>query len=209
MVGAVTEERGSITHPDRERGRVVDHHVPRSAPQRLEIVVAVADELLHLRGEFGLAAAAIENRHLVTALDGVPMGTRCGAIDAGAVTYMQRELGLDVAQLERMLYEESGLKGLSGVSSDMQALLASTDPQAAFAVEYFALKVAQYAAMLAVSMGGLDALVFTGGIGENAAPVRNAILARMQPLGRFRTLVIAANEEKMMALHAKRLLARQ
>jgi len=155
------------------------------------------------------AGRSIDTTMGLTALDGVPMGTRCGAIDAGAVTYMQRELGLDVAQLERMLYEESGLKGLSGVSSDMQALLASTDPQAAFAVDYFALKAAQYAAMLAVSMGGLDALVFTGGIGENAAPVRNAILARMQPLGRFRTLVIAANEEKMMALHAKRLLARQ
>jgi acetate kinase len=92
------------------------------------------------------------------------------------------------------------------VSSDMQALQASADPQAAFAIDYFALKVAQYTAMLAVSMGGIEALVFTGGIGENADTVRAAILARLPMLGNFETLVIPANEEKMMAMHAKQLL---
>lgn len=142
----------------------------------------------------------------MTALDGIPMGTRSGAIDPGAVIYMMREMGLDASQIEEALYERSGLKGLSGISNDMEALLASRDSSAAFAIDYFAQKVAQYAAMMAVSLGGMDALVFTGGIGEHAAAVRNAIVSRLGLLQPFEMLVIPANEERMMAEHARALL---
>ncbi|CAN7680328.1 acetate/propionate family kinase [Rhizobium sp. LjRoot254] len=142
----------------------------------------------------------------MTALDGLPMGTRSGAIDPGAVTFMLRELGMNAIDVEDMLYERSGLKGLSGISGDVETLLASSDPRAAFALDYFALKVAQYAAMMATSMGGIDALVFTGGIGEHAEPVREAVVKRLAFLGGFETIVIPANEELMMALHARELL---
>lgn len=144
----------------------------------------------------------------MTALDGLPMGTRTGSIDPGAVTYMMRGLGMTVEEIEETLYERSGLKGLSGISNDVKTLLESDDPRAAFALDYYALKVAQHAAAMAVSMGGLDAFVFTGGIGENAAPVREAILANLAFLPPFETLVIPANEERMMAIHAKTLLGR-
>jgi acetate kinase len=178
--------------PDLQPARVVAAHLGNGA------------SLCALR-----AGQSVDTTMGMTALDGLPMGTRSGAIDAGAVTYLQRELGMGAAQVEHLLYDDSGLKGLSGVSSDMQALLASTDPQAAFAVDYFTLKVAQYVAQMAVSLGGLDALVFTGGIGENAEPVRQAVRARLAHLPGFETLVIPANEEKMMALHAQRLLLQQ
>lgn len=142
----------------------------------------------------------------MTALDGLPMSTRSGALDPGAVTYMLRELGMGAIDVEDMLYERSGLKGLSGISGDVETLLSSADPRAAFALDYFALKVAQYAAMMAASMGGIDALVFTGGIGEHATPVREAIIKRLAFMGEFKTIVVPANEERMMAMHARELL---
>lgn len=142
----------------------------------------------------------------MTALDGLPMGTRTGSLDPGAVTFMMRELGMSVEEIEQALYERSGLKGLSGISNDVKTLIESDNPRAAFALDYYALKTAQHAAAMAVSMGGLDAFVFTGGVGENAAPVRAAILARLAFLPAFETLVIPANEERMMAIHGKALL---
>lgn len=135
----------------------------------------------------------------MTALEGLPMGTRCGNIDAGAVFFMQRTLGLSVDACERVLYNDSGLKGLSGISNDVKTLLDSTDPRAAFALDYYALKVAQQITSMAVSMGGIDAVVFTGGIGENAAPVREKILAHLSFLPPFEVRIIAANEERNMA----------
>lgn len=179
-------------YPDVARGRVVAGHLGNGA------------SLCAMAG-----GRSIDTTMGMTALDGLPMGSRTGAIDAGAVTYMMRSLGLSVGEVERVLYERSGLKGLSGLSNDVKTLLESSDPRAAFALDYFALKVAQYAAMMATSMGGIDAFVFTGGIGENAAPVREAILSRLAFLKPFRTLVIAANEERMMAMHGKALLERQ
>ena len=179
-------------HPNLASGRVVAAHLGNGA------------SLCAMRN-----GRSVDTTMGMTALDGLPMGTRSGAIDPGAVTFMQRELGMDAVAVEDMLYERSGLKGLSGVTSDVETLLSSADPRAAFALDYFALKVAQYAAMMAVSMGGLDALVFTGGIGENAVPVREAVIRRLGFLGRFETLVIPANEERMMALHARELLGRR
>jgi acetate kinase len=179
----------SQDHPALHAGRVVVAHLGNGA------------SLCAMQG-----GTSIDTTMGMTALDGLPMGTRCGALDPGALIYMLRDLGLDIGQVEEALYEQSGLKGLSGLTNDVEALLASDDPRAAFALDYFALRTAQYTAMMAVSLGGMDAMVFTGGIGEHATPVRNAIIERLRFLGPFETLVIPANEERMMAQQAKALL---
>jgi acetate kinase len=116
-------------------------------------------------------------------LDGLIMGTRCGSIDPGALIYLLREKGMDAAALEKLLYKESGLLGLSGLSADMRDLLASDKPEAGQAVEMFCDRVAQQVAALAAQLGGLDALVFTAGIGERSAPIRAAICRRLAWLG--------------------------
>lgn len=136
----------------------------------------------------------------MTAIDGLPMGTRCGSLDPGVVFYMQRDLGISLKETEYLLYEESGLKGLSGISNDVKTLTESKDPRAAFALTFFAHKTAQHIASMAVSLGGMDALIFTGGIGENAPGVREDILSRLSFLPAFETHIIAANEERSMAL---------
>lgn len=119
-----------------------------------------------------------------TALDGLPMGTRCGALDAGVVLHLLREQGLSPTEVEELLYRRSGVLGLSGgISADFRNLLASADPRAAFALEVFACRVAQHVAALAAAMGGLDGLVFTAGIGEHAAPVRARIVETLGWLG--------------------------
>lgn len=143
----------------------------------------------------------------MTALDGLPMGTRCGALDAGAVLYMFQSLGMNAQEVSDALYERSGLLGLSGLSNDVETLLKSDDPRARFALDYFALKVAQFTASMAAAIGGIDALVFTGGIGEHAAPLRDAIVERLRFLGTFEVIVIKANEERVMALQALACLA--
>ena len=135
----------------------------------------------------------------LTALDGVPMGTRCGAMDAGLLIYLARNMGMTNDEIENILYLQSGLLGLSGISHDVKILLAATDPRAEFALDVYALKVAQAAAALTVSMGGMDGLVFTGGIGENAGVVRDKILMYLTHLQPFETLVIPTNEEWVMA----------
>lgn len=142
----------------------------------------------------------------LTALDGLPMGTRSGSIDPGAITYMMRELNLSATEIEQLLYNESGLLGLSGVTNDVKALEASIDAQAQFALKYFCLKTAQYIGMMCVALGGIDALVFTGGIGENSQQIRDEIVAQVAFLKPFEVLVLAANEEQMMALHARTIL---
>lgn len=176
-------------HPDIAGGKVVVAHLGNGAS------LCALDNGISVDTTMGM-----------TALDGIPMGTRSGAIDGGAVTYMLRALGMTVEQVEAALYEHSGLKGLSGISNDVKTLLECGEPAARFALHYFTLKVSQYAAMMAVSMGGLDAFVFTGGIGENASPIREAIVARLAFLPPFQTLVVPANEEMMMAIHARALL---
>ncbi|KTC81290.1 MULTISPECIES: acetate/propionate family kinase [Legionella] len=145
----------------------------------------------------------------MTALDGLPMGTRCGSLDAGAVTFMMRNLGLSINEIESLLYNESGLLGLSSLSNDVKTLQDSKDAKAQFALEYFCLKAAQFMGMMAVTLGGVDAIVFTGGIGENSAFVRSTILRHVTFLKPFETRVVAANEERMMAIHAMSLLERQ
>ncbi len=149
-----------------------------------------------------LACKSIDTTMGMTTLDGLPMGTRCGSIDPGAVLYMMRELNLEIDRVEQILSSDSGLVGLSGISHDVQELLASKSEEARFAIHYFCTMTAQHIARMAVSIGGLDALVFTGGIGENVEPVRTQIKERLSFLMPFEELVIPANEERIIAEHS-------
>ncbi len=110
-----------------------------------------------------------------TALDGLPMGTRCGSLDPGVVLHLLEARGLDAPAVTQLLYHESGLLGVSGVSSDMRLLLASDDPGAGAAVELFCYRIGRELGSLAAALGGLDAIVFTAGIGEHAPTVRAAV----------------------------------
>ncbi|CAG2149280.1 acetate/propionate family kinase [Cupriavidus numazuensis] len=162
----------------------------------------------------------------LTALDGMPMGTRCGAIDPGAVLWLAQQ-GMTADAIQNMLYGASGLKGLSGVSSDMRALLASEAPRARLAVDFYAYRAAQEIGKLAVTLGGLDTLVFTAGIGANSPPVRARICAHLTDLfgisldnaanndnsqrvssdaSRVPVLVLPTDEEGMIALSTARIL---
>ncbi|MFU8820476.1 MAG: acetate/propionate family kinase [Gammaproteobacteria bacterium] len=126
---------------------------------------------------------SVESTMGFTALDGLPMGTRPGQLDPGVVLYLLTSAGLDPAQVSDLLYHESGLKGLSGLSSDMRVLLDSDSPRAAFAIEHFAYRVGLNAGMLAAALGGLDAFVFTAGVGENSPAIRARVAGRLAWLG--------------------------
>jgi len=117
-----------------------------------------------------------------SALDGMPMGTRVGQLDPGVVLYLLGQ-GMSTAEITDLLYTESGLKGLSGISHDMRTLLASDAPEAAQAIEYYTFRLAREIGALCAALGGLDALVFTGGIGEHAGPIRAKALERLGFLG--------------------------
>jgi acetate kinase len=161
-----------------------------------------------------------------TALDGLPMGTRCGQLDAGVVLYLLQQKGMSPNEVLELLYRRSGMLGLSGVSSDFRELLASDNPRARFAVEIFCHSVARHIASLAAALEGLDGIVFTAGVGENAAPVRAAICRACAWLGfeldeatnrenrerisapgsRVAGYVIKTDENLMIARHARALL---
>lgn len=161
-----------------------------------------------------------------SALDGLVMGTRSGAIDPGILLYLLKEEGLSPEGLEDLLYRRSGLLGVSGISGDMRALLASAEPRAKAAVDLFAFRVAQEIAVMTNTLGGLELLVFTGGIGEHAAAVRAMIADRLHWLGAaidpaangagaeridtpqsgVEVRVIPTNEELVIARHVSRLL---
>jgi acetate kinase len=119
----------------------------------------------------------------LTPLDGLMMGTRCGAIDPGVLLYLQQQQRMSVDEIQHMLYQESGLLGVSGLSADMRALLASDDPRAVEAIELFTFRVAQEVAVMANTLGGLECVVFTGGIGEHSKEIRQHICDRLQWLG--------------------------
>jgi acetate kinase len=118
-----------------------------------------------------------------TAVDGLPMGTRCGSMDPGVVLFLMDELALGPREIERLIYHESGLLGMSGVSSDVRDLLASREPSAATALEVFVYRAARELGSLAAALGGLDAIVFTAGIGENQPEIRARICAAARWLG--------------------------
>jgi acetate kinase len=126
---------------------------------------------------------SVESTMGFTALDGLPMGTRPGQIDPGVLIYLIMEKGMAAAAVQDMLYRDSGLKGLSGISNDMRELLTSTEPGAKLAVDYFVYRVGLHAGMLAAALGGLDAFVFTAGIGENSPDIRARIAQKIAWLG--------------------------
>jgi acetate kinase len=118
-----------------------------------------------------------------TALDGLPMGTRCGSIDAGVILWLMDQRGMGARQIEKLLYSQSGLLGVSGVSSDMRTLLDSDEPRARLAVDLFVYRIGRELGSLAAALGGLDAVVFTAGIGEHAAPIRERVCRAAAWLG--------------------------
>ena len=162
-----------------------------------------------------------------TALDGLPMGTRCGQLDPGVLLYMLQEEGLGADEIVDILYRRSGLLGLSGLSNDMRRLEAAGTPEAAQAIDYYVFRIRRELGGLAAALGGLDALVFTGGVGENAHrirarvcdglgwlgvtldPAENAENARVisASSGRARVMVVPTNEELVIARAAARLRA--
>ena len=125
-----------------------------------------------------LRGRSVETTMGFTALDGLPMGTRPGQIDPGVVLHLIAEKGMTAAEVQALLYRDCGLKGLSGISNDVRELMASKDPRAAFAIDYFVYRVGVGAGMLAAALGGIDAFVFTAGIGENSPDLRERIVEK-------------------------------
>ncbi len=170
---------------------------------------------------------SVESTMGFTALDGLPMGTRPGQIDPGVVLYLIGEKGMTAAETQDLLYRECGLKGLSGISNDVRELETSADPRAAFAIDYFVYRVGLHAGMLAAALGGVDAFVFTAGIGENSITMRARIAEKLAWLGavldpaanaasetlisrpdsRVALYVVPTDEELMIARHTLALLS--
>jgi acetate kinase len=182
----------------------------------------------------GASMCALENRRSVestmgfTALDGLPMGTRPGQIDPGVLLYLIAQKGMSAKDVEDLLYRQSGLKGLSGISNDMRELEASASPAAALAIDYFVYRIALNAGMLAAALNGLDAFIFTAGIGENSASIRARVAEKLAWLGvdfdaiankaggpliskphsKVAAYVIGTDEELMIARHTVSFLSR-
>jgi acetate kinase len=195
--------------PDVARGRVIVAHLGSGAS-----MCALAE------------GRSVESTMGFTALDGLPMGTRPGQLDPGVVLYLIGQKGMSAAAVQDLCYRECGLKGLSGISNDVRELQTSKDPRAAFALDYFCYRVGLYTGMLAAALGGIDAFVFTAGIGENSAGVRARIVEKLAWLGgvldpaanaagktsiagpdsRFGLYVIPTDEELMIARHTVALL---
>ena len=201
--------------------------LPKRAPEIASGRIVVA----HLGN--GCSACAMQGRVSIattmgfTALDGLPMGTRCGELDAGVVLHLIQQKKMAAEELVNLLYRRSGMLGLSGISSDFRELLASDNPRARFAVDVFCYRVAGHIASLAAALGGLDGVVFTAGVGENAAAVRGAICRACEWLGleldelanrehkerismpksRVAAYVIKTDENLMIARHARTLVA--
>lgn len=196
-------------HPDAYGGRVVVAHLGN-----------------------GASMCAIRNGQSVgstmgfTALDGLPMGTRCGQLDPGVVLYLLTSKGMSADEVSDLLYKDSGLKGLSGISQDMRTLSQSNDPRAKEAIDYFVFRIRRELGAMSAVLSGLDTFVFTGGIGENAANIRSRVCAGQEWLGmeidegrndenridistdasRTSVLVIPTDEEEMIRRHTEALM---
>ena len=204
----------------------VSKALPQVAPEIAQGRVIVA----HLGSGASMCAIhdgrSVESTMGFTALDGLPMGTRTGQIDPGVVLYLMDAKGMSPAEVQDFLYRDCGLKGLSEISNDMRDLLNSSDPRATFAVDYFVYRATLHAGMLAAAMQGLDAFVFTAGIGENSAAIRARIVERLEWLGlsldptenernalrisraggRTPVYIVPTDEELMIAQHTLSLL---
>ena len=171
-----------------------------------EVAPEVAGRVIvaHLGGGASMCAlsggSSVESTMGFTALDGLPMGTRPGQIDPGVILYLIEQKKMSAAAVQDFLYRGCGLKGLSGISNDVRELQSSTDSRAAFTLDYFCYRVGLNAGMLAAALGGVDAFVFTAGIGENSAAIRAGIAARLAWLG-------AILDAKANAAHASRISA--
>lgn len=197
-------ERLRTVAPEIAQGRVIVAHLGSGA------------SMCALKG-----GRSIESTMGFTAMDGVPMGTRPGQLDPGVVLYLIAQRGMTAEEVSDLLYRNSGLKGLSGLSNDMRDLLASDDPAAAFAIDHFTYRCGLHAGQLAAALGGLDAFVFTAGIGENSPEIRARIAERLawlgaeidpaaneraetlisSPVSRIPLLVVPTDEELMIARH--------
>lgn len=201
----------------------IANEIARIAPGLAEGRIVVA----HLGN--GASVCAMEDGRSVastmgfSALDGLPMGTRSGQIDPGVVLYLMEQEAMSVAAISELLYKKSGLLGLSGLSNDMRMLEASDDPHAAEAIDYFVFRVQREIGAMAAALGGIDALVFCGGIGENARSIRARICERMAWMGieldharnmandlvisndfaRAQVIVLPTNEELVIARAAR------
>jgi acetate kinase len=200
-------KRLSEIAPDLANGRVVVAHLGSGAS-----MCAISQ------------GRSVESTMGFTALDGLPMGTRPGQLDPGVVLYLLSEKGWSAKSIERFLYSDCGLKGLSGISNDVRELLGSAHPDAKLALEYFVYRISLCGGMLAAAMGGIDGFVFTAGIGENAPAIREAVVKRLAWLGaeidaqanatpdllisstgsRIACYVIPTDEELMIARHTLR-----
>jgi acetate kinase len=203
--------------------------LPKVAPDIAEGRVVVA----HLGSGASMCAIhagkSVESTMGFTALDGLPMGTRPGQLDAGIVLYLLTEKGMSAKEIERLFYQDSGLKGLSGISNDVRDLLASSDARAKFALDYFVYRISLFTGTLAAAMCGIDGFVFTAGVGENSPIVREAVAKRLAWLGleldpaanakgegrisapnsRVACYVIPTDEELMIARHTLAVLRAQ
>lgn len=204
----------------------VAKRLPEVAPEIAHGRVVVA----HLGSGCSMCAMvdgrSVEATMGFSALDGLPMGTRPGRLDPGVILYLLQVKKMSAEQIQKLLYKECGLKGLSGISNDMRELLASTEPRAKMALDYFSLHCARAIADLASVMGGIDGVVFTAGVGERSAFIRAAICNRLAWLGmeideaanthhgpristrnsRIACFVIPTNEELMIAQHTLKLI---
>jgi acetate kinase len=171
---------------------------------------------------------SVESTMGFTALDGLPMGTRPGQIDPGVLLYLLEQKGMSAKQIQDLLYRDSGLKGLSGISNDMRELQTNATPGAKLAVDYFVYRIALNAGMLAAALDGLDGFIFTAGIGENSATIRARVAEKLEWLGvrfdasannnggplisepqsKVAVYVIGTDEELMIARHTVSFLSR-
>ena len=197
--------------PDIAMGRVIVAHLGSGAS-----MCALAD------------GKSVESTMGFTALDGLPMGTRPGQIDPGVLLYLMTEKGMTPDAVQNLLYRDSGLKGLSGISNDMRELESSAVPSAALAIDYFVYRISLSAGMLAAALGGLDAFVFTAGIGENSATIRARVAENISWLGiafdaeanaaggplisrpesKVELRIVPTDEELMIAKHTLSLLSK-
>jgi acetate kinase len=203
----------------------ISRALPRYAPNARRVIAA------HLGGGASMCAMldgkSVDTSMGFSAIDGLPMATRCGAIDPHIVLFLLREKKCSLTELETLLYSKSGLLGISGISGDMRALKGSKEPAAAAAIDHLVYHIAKFAGAFVSVLGGLDAFVFTAGIGENDAPLRAAVVEKLAWLGvkldaqandhdgpristedsKVSVWVIPTNEELMIARHAAAIVA--
>ena len=206
-------------------------YIAHALPERDPKAAAGKVVVLHLGNGSSMCAMAngrsVASTMGFTAVDGLPMGTRCGSLDPGVILYLLDELKMDARAIEKLIYQQSGLLGVSGISSDMRALLDSNEPNAKAAIDLYVYRIGREMGSLASALGGLDAIVFTAGIGENSAVLRERVCRDARWLGveldtaankaggpristaasRVSAWAIPTNEELMIARHARALIA--